>query len=118
MVEFDGDNGIGSHVSYCFHRYVLYHAAIGQDAAIQFDGSKYAGNCDGRAHGVGQIAVMQNDGFAALHISGYTAEWNRKSVEVSDVGVRECDSIQEQTRGMAGIEPVRPLEPILETERR
>ena len=63
--EIDGDHGVGIHFAYGLDGNVLDHAAIGQHAAIEFDGSENAGDGHAGAHGLGKRAIAQHDPVAA-----------------------------------------------------
>ena len=59
---------------------------------------------------------MQHDAISAQHIGGHAAERDGQVVEAGDAGLGEGDAIQQQTDAETGIEPVGPVQPVLQAE--
>ncbi len=60
---------------------VIDQPTIGEDLAVEFHGREQAGNGHGRAQGLGQGAILENDGVSAEHVGGNAAKRDGQIVE-------------------------------------
>lgn len=111
-----GDDDVGVHLASDIGGNVVDQTPIGEDLAVEFYRREQTGNGHGRAQGLGQGTLLENDGISTEHVGGNTAKRNREVVEAGQCGIGERDAVEEQAHALAGAEANGTFQSVLETE--
>ncbi len=92
----DRDDHVGTGLAGDVHRDVAREAAVPEDAAVDAHGREHAGHGHARPHRERQVAAIEDDHLAALHVRGHGAEGNGQLVEIRDAATATHEVLDRQ----------------------
>src|SRR5580693_2083678 len=110
------DYDVGVHLPSDIGWNVIDQASVGENLAVEFNGREQARNGQGRAQGLGQGAVLEDDSISAEHVGSNAAKRDGQIVEAGDRGIGERDAIQKQADALACGKAEGTAQSVLETE--
>ena len=92
----DRDDHVGTGLPGDVHRDVAREPAVPEDAAVDAHGREHAGHGHARPHRERQVAAIEDDHLAALHVGGHGAERNGQLVEFRDAAAATHEVLDRQ----------------------
>src|SRR5215472_3501655 len=112
----DCERQICTHILRDFDWNVIQQSAISVDGILCPNRRENSRQRHGGAQSQGQGSTPEYLGLAAYQIGGNAGKRNRKVVEALDLGIRQCDLVQDQRNLLAGIKAFRKLQSFTYTE--
>lgn len=92
----DRDDHVGTGLARDVHRDVARESTVPEDSAVDAHGREHAGHCHARPQRERQVAAIEDNHLAALHVRGHRTEWNGQPVEFRDAAAASHEVLDRQ----------------------